>query len=78
MDAERLGLVGKPAPDIFLEAARQLVIEPRRAVVIEDAAGELPSALACGEDIASRLESKRAALFLDYDGTLTPIVSQSE
>ena len=41
-------------------------------------AGELPSALACGEEIASRLESKRAALFLDYDGTLTPIVSQPE
>ena len=37
LDAERLGLVGKPAPDIFLEAARQLGIEPRRAVVIEDA-----------------------------------------
>ena len=41
LDAERLGLVGKPAPDIFLEAARQLGIEPRRAVVIEDALAEV-------------------------------------
>jgi beta-phosphoglucomutase family hydrolase len=30
-------LRGKPAPDSFLEAARELGVEPRRAVVIEDA-----------------------------------------
>jgi alpha,alpha-trehalase len=36
-DAERLGLKGKPAPDIFLEAAGQLDVEPARAVVVEDA-----------------------------------------
>jgi len=35
--AARLGLAGKPAPDTFLEAARQLGVEPQRAVVIEDA-----------------------------------------
>ena len=28
---------GKPAPDAFLEAARQLGVEPARAVVVEDA-----------------------------------------
>lgn len=33
----RLGLSGKPAPDTFLEAAKQLDVEPARAVVIEDA-----------------------------------------
>jgi trehalose 6-phosphate phosphatase len=32
-----LGIAGKPAPDIFLEAARQLQVKPARAVVIEDA-----------------------------------------
>jgi beta-phosphoglucomutase family hydrolase len=32
-----LGLRGKPAPDAFLEAARRLAVEPRRAVVVEDA-----------------------------------------
>jgi beta-phosphoglucomutase family hydrolase len=31
------GLTGKPAPDMFLEAARELGVEPARAVVIEDA-----------------------------------------
>lgn len=33
----RLGLAGKPAPDTFLEAARELGVEPARAVVVEDA-----------------------------------------
>lgn len=35
--AEKLGLMGKPAPDTFLEAARRIGVEPRRAVVVEDA-----------------------------------------
>ena len=37
VDSELLGIPGKPAPDIFLEAARQLQVKPKRAVVIEDA-----------------------------------------
>jgi alpha,alpha-trehalose phosphorylase len=36
-DITRLGFAGKPAPDGFLEAARRLDVEPRRAVVVEDA-----------------------------------------
>jgi alpha,alpha-trehalase len=35
--AEEAGLPGKPNPDIFLEAARRLDVEPERAVVVEDA-----------------------------------------
>jgi trehalose 6-phosphate phosphatase len=35
--SEQLGLNGKPAPDIFLEAARRVGATPDRAVVIEDA-----------------------------------------
>ena len=35
--ASRLSLPGKPAPDTFLEAARELGVEPGRAVVVEDA-----------------------------------------
>ncbi len=31
------GLPGKPAPDTFLEAAREMDIDPSRAVVVEDA-----------------------------------------
>ena len=35
--AAQLHLAGKPAPDTFLAAARQLGVEPTRAVVVEDA-----------------------------------------
>ena len=37
LDITPLSLAGKPAPDTFLEAARQLEVEPLRAVVVEDA-----------------------------------------
>ncbi|MFP4555062.1 MAG: HAD family hydrolase, partial [Actinomycetota bacterium] len=36
-DSAKLGLAGKPEPDIFLEAARRLGVSPERAVVVEDA-----------------------------------------
>lgn len=35
--AAALGLKGKPAPDVFLEAARQLNVKPDRAAIFEDA-----------------------------------------
>ena len=38
----------KPAPDIFLEAARQLGLEPAACLVIEDAAAGVTAALAAG------------------------------
>ena len=37
VDAEVLGLKGKPDPAIFLEAANRLGVEPARAAVVEDA-----------------------------------------
>lgn len=128
VDSELLGIPGKPAPDIFLEAARQLQVQPERAVVIEDAvsgvragraggfgrvigiargggkeallqngadivvadlseirinddpqaAEPLPSALDDFARLARQAEGKRIAVFLDYDGTLTPIVETPE
>jgi alpha,alpha-trehalase len=36
-DVQEKGLAGKPAPDMFLAAAKALGVEPGRAVVIEDA-----------------------------------------
>jgi len=40
--------------------------------------GELPSALDRMEEIAERLRGRTPAVFLDYDGTLTPIVPRPE
>ena len=37
VDADRLGLKGKPDPAVFLEAASRLGVEPARAAVVEDA-----------------------------------------
>ncbi|UWZ78510.1 trehalose-phosphatase [Geoalkalibacter halelectricus] len=129
LDAQELGIAGKPAPDVFLAAAEKLGVEPQRAVVVEDAqsgveagrAGgfglvigvdradqaeelarfadvvvsdlaevavdgateeasttELPSALDHFNHIEIRLKGKHPAVFLDYDGTLTPIVERPE
>lgn len=36
-EAARLGLPGKPQPDLFLEAVRRLGVPPGRAAVVEDA-----------------------------------------
>jgi len=38
----------------------------------------LPSALASGEQLRRRLVGHRLAVFLDYDGTLTPIVDRPQ
>jgi trehalose-phosphatase len=127
-DAQRLGLNGKPAPDIFLKSAEKLGVKPPRAVVLEDAisgvqAGRkggfglvigvdltghsedllengahaavvdlsvikvqssfsdpdnIPSALDMFQEIADSFTGKQVALFLDYDGTLTPIVDDPD
>jgi trehalose 6-phosphate phosphatase len=39
---------------------------------------DLPHALKDGDELALRLAGRRAAVFLDYDGTLTPIVERPE
>ncbi len=39
---------------------------------------ELPSALSDGEALNERLAGRHPAVFLDYDGTLTPIVDRPE
>ena len=40
--------------------------------------GDLPHALENGDELAGRLAGRRPAVFLDYDGTLTPIVDRPE
>lgn len=130
-ELRRLGLAGKPEPDMFSEAARQLGSTPQRSLGVEDAivgvraakaagfgcvigvnrgtraealraggadivvddlgslhmetghergasrAGGLPSALDHLDQIVPN-DKDAAAVFLDYDGTLTPIVADPD
>jgi HAD superfamily hydrolase (TIGR01509 family) len=39
---------GKPAPDVYLEAARQLGVDPREAAAVEDSSNGIRSAKAAG------------------------------
>ncbi|MFG2754612.1 HAD family hydrolase [Streptomyces xanthophaeus] len=42
---------GKPAPDLFLHAARQMGVEPARCVVVEDSPLGIQAATAAGMDV---------------------------
>jgi HAD superfamily hydrolase (TIGR01509 family) len=77
---------GKPAADVYLEAARRLAVEPTRCAAIEDSSSGIRSADAAGmrviaipnrryppEDEALRL----AAVVLRSIGELTPDVVES-
>ncbi|WP_341997643.1 beta-phosphoglucomutase family hydrolase [Microbacterium sp. LWH7-1.2] len=46
--AERDHLASKPAPDVFVEAARMMGVEPSRSVAVEDAISGVQSAAAGG------------------------------
>jgi beta-phosphoglucomutase family hydrolase len=43
--AAALGLPGKPAPDVFLEAARRLDVHPSEAIAVEDAVAGVQAAV---------------------------------
>jgi len=67
VELARLRLAGKPAPDMFLEAARRLGAEPARAVVVEDARAGVEAGrrggfgLVIGVDRAGQAEALRRA-----------------
>jgi HAD superfamily hydrolase (TIGR01509 family) len=44
---------GKPAPDVYLEAARRLGVEPTRCVAVEDSASGIRSAHAAGMHVVA-------------------------
>lgn len=63
---------GKPAPDVFLEAARRLGVAPARCAVIEDAANGIRAARAAGMQCvgyqnatSGRQDLSRAHLIVD-------------
>lgn len=127
VEADVLGLKGKPAPDIFLEAAKRLGVRPQYAGIIEDALAGVEAGKAGGfslvigvdrsgqaealqrsgadavvstldelsfdegdwqpspvyaldalDEIKRSIGMQPVAFFLDYDGTLTPIVEHPE
>lgn len=51
--------------------------DPRKPVVLGSGA-PAPEAIACLQEIRDRIGQRRLAVFLDYDGTLTPIVERPE
>ena len=127
--SEKKNIPGKPAPDIFLQAAEELGAEPQESLIVEDAqagveAGKkgnfrlvigienasnsedllkkgadvvvgnlqelniefkktkktssLPSALKCFGKLSEIFKKEHPLLFLDFDGTLSPIVEHHE
>lgn len=70
---------GKPAPDIFLEAARRLGVPPARCLVIEDSRNGMLAAKAAGMACAAiPCETTRHQTFAEADwclGSLTELTS---
>jgi beta-phosphoglucomutase-like phosphatase (HAD superfamily) len=68
---------GKPAPDLFLHAARPMGVHPSRCAVIEDSTAGVDAAIAAGMDVyayaggvtpAAKLDRPSATLFTDMAG----------
>ena len=53
-------------------------MNPKRGNVVSRTLRDLPSALGRRDGLARRLVGRQPVVFLDYDGTLTPIVEQPE
>jgi beta-phosphoglucomutase-like phosphatase (HAD superfamily) len=62
---------GKPAPDLFLVAARRLGADPARCLVIEDAPAGVAAARAAGMAVVAVPDrAMPAELFTDADAVL--------
>lgn len=64
----------------LLDKGADVVVQDLDQVRIEDDTPEswLPSAIQSFDGIVKKFDGKKAAVFLDYDGTLTPIVEHPE
>ena len=67
-DLGELGLAGKPAPDAFLEAARRLGADAKRAVVVEDAISGVQAGRAGGFGLVIGVARKDNAQALAANG----------
>jgi beta-phosphoglucomutase family hydrolase len=76
--AARLQLPGKPAPDTFLEAARQLGVEPERAVVVEDAVSGVQAGRAGGFGLVIGVDRKGDPEALRNNGADVVVADLSE
>jgi alpha,alpha-trehalase len=56
--SDDLGLMGKPAPDIFLTAAHRLDVQPSRSVVVEDAIAGVQAGRAGGFGLVIGVDRK--------------------
>lgn len=68
--------------EALARAGDDVLVDDVGALTAEELAGpapgEIPSAIERIDEVVSRLGRRRLALFLDYDGTLSPIVSRPE
>jgi alpha,alpha-trehalase len=78
VDLDRLGLRGKPAPDMFLEAARRLGVAPERAVVFEDATAGVAAACAGGFGLVIGVGGGKQAVALLESGANRVVPDLSE
>jgi alpha,alpha-trehalase len=67
-DLGELGLAGKPAPDAFLEAARRVWVDAKRAVVVEDAISGVQAGRAGGFGLVLGVARKDNAKALAANG----------
>jgi alpha,alpha-trehalase len=67
-ETQRLHLRGKPAPDTFLEAARRLGVDPRHAMVLEDAQAGVEAGRNGGFGLVIGLDRKNQAEALRQHG----------
>jgi trehalose 6-phosphate phosphatase len=63
---------------IVVEDLAELELRPIPPIQYHQTADLLPDALSCTAGICALFSRKRPAVFLDYDGTLTPIVARPE